>query len=91
LYCTINSLSCILCFFYCVKCDTPTTNEQIKNDRPERKRSITQTVMAAIFQKKVSPNKMRSPSSHQTSPSRFKFLISGKTKEKSQVILYFKI
>lgn len=43
--------------------------------------------MAAIFQKKTpSPNKIRS-SSHQTSPSRFKFLISGKTKEKSQVII----
>lgn len=64
-------------------------NEQIKNNRPERKRSITQTVMAAIFQKKTpSPNKIRSPSSHQTSPSRFKFLMSGKTKEKSQVIIY---
>lgn len=60
------------------------------NDRPERKRSITQTVMAAIFQKKTpSPNKIRSPSSHQTSPSRFKFLISGKTKEKSQVIFFY--
>jgi hypothetical protein len=57
------------------------------NDRPERKRSITQTVMAAIFQKKSpSPNKIRSPPSQQTSPSRFKFLISGKIKEKSQVI-----
>ncbi|XP_022161142.1 F-actin-methionine sulfoxide oxidase Mical isoform X2 [Myzus persicae] len=69
-----------------VLCDTPKRNEQnIMNDRPERKRSITQTVMAAIFQKKTpSPNKIRSPSSHQTSPSRFKFLISGKTKEKSQ-------
>lgn len=88
--CTINNLLYSLCFFYCVKCDT-TTNEQIKIDRPERKRSITQTVMAAIFQKKASPNKIRSPSSHQTSPSRFKFLISGKTKEKSLVILYFKI
>jgi len=43
--------------------------------------------MAAIFQKKTpSPNKIRSPSSHQTSPYRFKFLISSKTKEKSQVI-----
>jgi hypothetical protein len=67
-------------------CDTPKRNEQnIMNDRPERKRSITQTVMAAIFQKKTpSPNKIRSPSSHQTSPSRFKFLMSGKAKEKSQ-------
>lgn len=45
--------------------------------------------MAAIFQKKTpSPNKIRSPSSHQTSPSRFKFLISGKTKEKSQVTAF---
>lgn len=64
--------------------DKSKINEQIKNDRPERKRSITQTVMAAIFQKKTqSPTKIRS-SSHQSSPSRFKFLMSGKTKEKSQ-------
>ena len=77
-----------LYFFNQHQCDTPKRNEQsIMNDRHERKRSITQTVMAAIFQKKIpSPNKIRSPSSHQTSPSRFKFLMSGKTKEKSQVI-----
>lgn len=43
--------------------------------------------MAAFFQKKTpSPSKIRSPS-QQTSPSRFKFLISGKTKEKSQVFV----
>ncbi|VVC28632.1 Hypothetical protein CINCED_3A006155 [Cinara cedri] len=66
-------------------CDTSKTHVQIKNERSERKRSITQTVMAAIFQKKTpSPNKICSPSSHQISPSRFKFLISSKTKEKSQ-------
>lgn len=76
--------------FYCVKCSIPTTNEQIKSDRPERKRSIAQAVMAAIFQKKASPNKTRSHSSHQTSPSRFKLLISGKTKEKSQVSSHIK-
>ncbi|XP_025414741.1 F-actin-monooxygenase Mical isoform X3 [Sipha flava] len=65
-------------------CDTPKRNDQMKNDRPERKRSITQTVMAAFFQKKTpSSSKIRSPS-QQTSPSKFKFLISGKTKEKSQ-------
>jgi hypothetical protein len=59
----------------------------MKNDRPERKRSITQTVMAAFFQKKTpSSSKIRSPS-QQTSPSKFKFLISGKTKEKSQVFV----
>lgn len=44
--------------------------------------------MAAIFQKKTpSPCKIRSPS-QPTSPSRFKFLISGKTKEKSQVFVF---
>ncbi|XP_050523688.1 F-actin-monooxygenase Mical isoform X2 [Daktulosphaira vitifoliae] len=66
-------------------CETPKRNIQTKIDRPERKRSITQAVMAAIFQRKTpSPNKNYSPSSQQTSPSKFKFLISGKTKEKSQ-------
>jgi len=80
-----------LYFFNQNQCDTPKSNEQnIMNDRPERKRSITQTVMAAIFQKKTpSLNKICSSSSHQTSPSRFKFLMSGKTKEKSQVIFFF--
>ncbi|XP_050425009.1 F-actin-monooxygenase Mical isoform X2 [Adelges cooleyi] len=66
-------------------CETPKRIDQRKDDRPERKRSITQAVMAAIFQKKTqSPNKNRSSSSQQTSPSRFKFLMSGKSKEKSQ-------
>lgn len=59
-------------------------------DRPERKRSITQSVMAAIFQKKTpSQNKIHSPSSHQISPSKFKFLMSGRSKEKSLVNIFF--